>query len=46
MLRHAPRLVELEPLANYIDAALPQAWDFDIDPVELKQRLAELRRLY
>lgn len=39
-------LIELEPLADYIDAAIPQAWDFDIDPAELRQHLAELRRLY
>lgn len=39
-------LIELEPLADYIDAAVPQAWDFDIDPVELRQHLTELRRLY
>lgn len=44
MLRQ--NLIELEPLANYINLAMPQAWDFDIDPVELRQHLAELRRLY
>lgn len=44
MLRQ--NLIELETLANYIGAALPQVWDFDIDPIELRQHLAELRRLY
>lgn len=39
-------LIELELLANYINLAMPQAWDFDIDPVEFEQHLAELRRLY
>ena len=39
-------LIQLEPLADYIAAAVPQAWDFDIDPAELQAHFAELRRLY
>ena len=39
-------LIQLEPLADYVAAAVPQAWDFDIDPAELQAHFAELRRLY
>jgi hypothetical protein len=34
--------IELEPLVDYFGATIPQAWDFDIDPAELRQHLAEL----
>ncbi len=38
-------LISLEQLAACVEEALPQAWDFDIDPVELRQYFGELKRL-
>lgn len=46
LFRLKQNLIELDQLATYIDRALPQAWDFDIDPADFRQHLAELRRLY
>ncbi len=38
-------LISLEQLAAYVEEALPQAWDFDIDPVEFRQYFEEVKRL-
>ena len=37
--------IELGELARYVEAALPHAWDFDIDPADLRLHLEEIRRL-
>lgn len=39
-------IINLDELAQYVAAALPQAWDFDIDPADLQLYFNEVRRLY
>jgi hypothetical protein len=39
-------LIDLEQLTTYVTAALPTAWDFDIDPQEMQQHMAAVRRLF
>jgi hypothetical protein len=31
-------------LARYVEAALPQAWDFDINPADLRLYFDEVKR--
>jgi DNA repair ATPase RecN len=38
--------IQLDELEKHVRAALPQAWDFDIDPTELLQHLETIRQLY
>ncbi|MCP5093971.1 MAG: hypothetical protein GY943_00300, partial [Chloroflexi bacterium] len=38
------KIIELSELTRYVEAALPQAWDFDIDPKELRLYFNEVRR--
>lgn len=39
-------IIELEQLDQYIEAALPVAWEYDIDPDALEHYFEEVRRLY
>jgi len=43
MLRQ--KLIEFKQLEAYVNAALPRAKDFDIDPTEFQQHLEEIGRL-
>jgi hypothetical protein len=38
-------IISLDELEILVDEALPQAWDFDIDPAELRRHFSELFRL-
>lgn len=38
-------IIELDELAQYVEDAMPRAWEFDIDPQELRLHLGEIRRL-
>jgi hypothetical protein len=37
-------IIALDELARYVEAALPQAWDFDINPADLRLYFAEVKR--
>jgi hypothetical protein len=39
-------LITLEQLEKYVEAALSQAWAFDVDPAEFRQHFVEIRRLF
>lgn len=38
-------IIELNTLEAFVQAALPQAWDFDVNPSELKQYFSQVKRL-
>jgi hypothetical protein len=38
-------VINLEQLEDYVTAALPQAWDFDIEPADMQQHLAAVCKL-
>lgn len=38
-------IINLEKLADCVIGAMPQAWYFDIDPAEMQQHLATVRKL-
>lgn len=38
-------IINLDDLKYHVEAALPQAWDFNIDPADLQLYLDEVRRL-
>ena len=38
-------VINLAQLEDYVTAALPQAWDFDIEPADMQQHLAAVRKL-
>ena len=38
------QIITLDDLDQYVEAALPQAWDFEIDPAELRLYFAEVKR--
>ena len=40
------RIIALDKLAQYVDDALPQAWDFEIDPAELRLYFLEVERQF
>ena len=37
-------LITLEELEEHVQSALPRAWDYDVDPAELRLYLEEIRR--
>lgn len=39
-------IIELNKLSEFMEEALPKAWDFDIDPKDMKKYFAEVKRLY
>ncbi|MEW6718338.1 MAG: DUF6036 family nucleotidyltransferase [Chloroflexota bacterium] len=39
-------IIRLDELTLHVEAALPRAWDFNIDPGDLRQYMGEIRRLY
>jgi hypothetical protein len=39
------RIITLTELTRYVEAALPQAWDFDINPADLRLYFDEVNRL-
>jgi hypothetical protein len=39
-------IIDLGHLDQYVEDALPVAWEYDIDPADLELYLAEVRRLY
>ncbi len=40
------RIITLDKLARYVDDTLPQAWDFEIDPAELRLYFTEIKRQF
>lgn len=38
------QIIALDELARYVEAALPQAWDFDINPADLRLYFDEVKR--
>lgn len=36
----------IEQLTDYVEQALPKAWDFDVDPAEMQMYFKELQRLW
>jgi hypothetical protein len=46
ILHHDAWLKGLHNLTCIVDQALPRAWDFDIDPNELKQYFEQVEQLF
>lgn len=40
------QVIVLDELASHVKDALPQAWDFDVDPQDLRGYFAEVKRLF
>ncbi|MEZ4644854.1 MAG: hypothetical protein R3E31_19340 [Chloroflexota bacterium] len=38
------RIIVLDELTRYVEIALPQAWDFDINPADLSLYFDEVKR--
>ena len=39
-------IIDLDRLSAYVDAAIPVAWEYDVDPADLRQYMNEVRRLF
>ena len=39
-------IIKLDRLSEYVDAAIPVAWEYDVDPADLRQYMNEVRRLF
>lgn len=39
------KIIDLDDLKRHVEAALPQAWDFNIDPADLQLYFDEIQRL-
>ena len=39
-------IIDLDRLAAYVDAAIAVAWNYDVDPDDLRQYMNEVRRLF
>lgn len=39
-------IIDMDTLGGYVEAALPQAWEYDIDPADLRLYWAEVRRQF
>ena len=39
-------IINLDRLSEYVDAAIPVAWEYDVDPADLRQYMNEVRRLF
>jgi len=40
------KLIRLDELASFVDAAIPMAWEYDVDPKNLREYLDEVRHLF
>ena len=38
--------IHLDELTSFVDAAIPVAWEYDVDPANLREYLNEVRRLF
>lgn len=45
-IRDFRSIIDLEQLDQHVEAALSVAWDFDIDPADLRLYLSEIHRLF
>ncbi len=39
-------IIEMKTLTQYIEDALPNAWDYDIDPIEMKEHFDVVKQLF
>jgi len=39
-------IISIKQLAEFVEEALPFAWDFDIDPADLRSHFDDVKRLY
>ena len=38
-------IITFDRLSTFVDAAIPVAWEYDVDPADLRQYMNEVRRL-
>ena len=39
-------LIDLDKLSRYVKESIPTAWDYDIDPNEMKDHLCVVKQLF